>query len=134
MPICLPKSKKFPDKTGYVYVAGWGIKHESHAHIIDHCITGPHGPNPFSKCKFPFKTPGLEFSNFDCLKSESPISENPLCMELYRMMHKMNKTRLLEDGYGRVSENTNVFFDPDAPAMVIEVCLPKIFTMFEILP
>ena len=109
MPICLPKSKRFPDSSGYVNVAGWGLQHESQKRF-EKCKTGEHGPSPFSNCKFPFKTPGLQFSNFDCLKSQSPILENPICMELYRKMLKMNKTRLLEDGYGRVSGNTIVFF------------------------
>ena len=106
MPICLPKSERFPDTTGYVYVAGWGVKHESHAHIIDHCTTGAHGPNPFSKCKFPFKLLGDSIVHNSCLKSDSPTAYNAKCMELYK---KMNRKRFLEEGYERVSENDNVF-------------------------
>ena len=104
MPICLPNSKRFPDSSGYVNVAGWGLQHESQKRY-EKCKTGEHGPNPFSKCKFPFRTPGLDFSNFDCLHGVSPTAENKICLELFRKMEKMNRTRLLEDGYGRVSEN-----------------------------
>ena len=105
MPICLPKNKKFPDTTGYVYVAGWGIKHE--AHSSKHCTTGAHGPNPFSKCKFPFKLPGGSIVSNKCSKSDSPTAFNAKCMELYK---KMNRRSLLEKGYERVSENDNFFY------------------------
>ena len=107
MPICLPRSKNFPDTTGYVYVAGWGVKHESHAHIIDHCTTGPHGPNPFSECKFPFKLPGGSIISNKCSKTDSPTARNTICMKLYK---RMNRTRLLEKGYERVSENCSFFY------------------------
>ena len=52
MPICLPLSTKFPDDKGIVYVAGWGMRHE--ASQEKDCITNEKGPDPFSKCKFPF--------------------------------------------------------------------------------
>ena len=104
MPICLPKSERFPDTTGYVYVAGWGVKHE--AHVFNHCTTGAHGPNPFSKCKFPFKLLGDSIVHNSCLKSDSPTAYNAKCMELYK---KMNRKRFLEEGYERVSENDDVF-------------------------
>ena len=52
MPICLPPTEKFPDEKGIVYVAGWGLHHESTK--AEDCTTGEKGPDPFSKCKFPF--------------------------------------------------------------------------------
>ena len=108
MPICLPKNKRFPDSTGLVYVAGWGLHHEFQ-NGYENCKTGEHGPNPFSQCKFPFKTPSSSFSSFGCIYGRSPTAKNKICMKLHRKMKKMNKKKLLENGYGRGSENTSTF-------------------------
>jgi hypothetical protein len=96
MPICLPKGKKFPDSTGWVYVAGWGSHHE--ARTESGCTTNKHGPDPFSKCKFPFKYHNIVIGN--CLRTFSPTKDNKKCMELYKLV---NQTKFLDDGYGRVS-------------------------------
>lgn len=38
LPICLPKSARFPDTSGTVYVAGWGILHEHDCTTNEHVI------------------------------------------------------------------------------------------------
>ena len=85
MPICLPKSKKFPDKTGVVYVAGWGSHHE--ARTQEKCTTNHEGPDPYSKCKFPYVYGELEFHG--CLKTSSPSSRNSKCMKLYEEVDRL---------------------------------------------
>ena len=95
MPICLPPTDKFPDEKGIVYVAGWRSSKD-----LD-CTTGENGPDPFSKCKFPYEFRGLRFNN--CLKSKSPSAMNKDCKELYNLMRKRNgnNTNFL-DNYERV--------------------------------
>ena len=105
MPICLPHADKFPDEAGIVYAAGWGLNHESTKK--KYCITGKNGPDPFSKCKFPFyiDEPGsIPFSQ--CLESKSPSAKNKGCKELYNLMMKRkgNTNSFLEDG--RVNAST----------------------------
>ena len=105
MPICLPKSKRFPDTKGTVYVAGWGYGSESKG-IESLCTTGQYGPAPYSKCKFPFVCGELEFSG--CLKTSSPSSRNSKCMKLYK---KMKRKKILDKGYDRVSSLDTVRYD-----------------------
>ena len=100
MPICLPPTDKFPDEKGVVYVAGWRSKKEQD------CTTGENGPDPFSKCKFPFfidEQRSMPFSH--CLKSKSPSAKNKGCKELYNLMIEKNgnTTSFLDNGYGRVN-------------------------------
>ena len=97
MLICLPKSKRFPDTKGTVYVAGWGHGSESRGNESA-CTTGQYGPDPYSKCKFPYVYGELEFHG--CLKTSSPSSRNSKCMKLYE---KMKGKKILDKGYGRVS-------------------------------
>ena len=100
MPICLPKSTKFPDKTGVVYVAGWGLHHEANGKQ-EECTTNKDGPDPFSKCKFPFRYHTLEF--FSCIGVSPPSSHIDVCKELKKqMLQNKNRTNLIEDGYARV--------------------------------
>ena len=105
MPICLPPSDKFPDEKGVVYAAGWGQKETKEKD----CTTGENGPDPFSKCKFPFfiDEPGsLQFNQ--CLLSPSPSAKNEGCRKIYKLMKKRKgKTvSFLDKGYGRV--NTDI--------------------------
>jgi hypothetical protein len=105
MPICLPPSDKFPDEKGIVYVAGWGLHHESTEE--KDCTTGDKGPDPFSKCKFPFflGDAGLSLPFNQCLKTKSPSQQNKGCKELYKMMVKRRgqDTSFLDENYGRVN-------------------------------
>ena len=107
MPICLPPGDKFPDEKGIVYVAGWGLHHESTKELD--CTTGDKGPDPFSKCKFPFffRNTGLAFKQ--CLKTPSPSSWNKNCQKLFKMMKKRkgNDVSFLDEGYGRVNTYIN---------------------------
>ena len=108
MPICLPLSDKFPDERGIVYVAGWGLHHESTKE--EDCTTGDKGPDPFSKCKFPFFMDNLGAGPFSgCLKVKSPSSRNKNCQLLYKMMKKRkgNNASFIDENYGRV--NTNMY-------------------------
>ena len=107
MPICLPPTEKFPDEKGIVYVAGWGLNHESEKK--GDCTTNNKGPDPFSKCKFPFfidKPGSIPFSQ--CLKSKSPSAENNGCKKLYKLMKKRkgNSVSFPDSGYGRVNTDT----------------------------
>ena len=106
MPICLPPTEKFPDVKGIVYVAGWGLHHESTKR--EDCTTGDKGPDPFSKCKFPFfvNNPGMAF--IECMKIKTPSYDNKGCRLLYKMMkgRKGDNVSFLEKGYGRV--NTDI--------------------------
>ena len=101
MPICLPPTDKFPDEKGVVYVAGWRSTKE-----LD-CTTGENGPDPFSKCKFPFfigeQYVGMPFTQ--CLKTKSPSAMNKGCKELHNLMIKRNgnATSFINNGYGRVN-------------------------------
>ena len=110
MPICLPLSDKFPDEKGIVYIAGWGwgLHHESTKE--EDCTTGDKGPDPFSKCKFPFFMDNLGAGPFSgCLKVKSPSSRNKNCQKILKMMkeRKGNNVSFPEEGYGRV--NTNMY-------------------------
>ena len=101
MPICLPPTDKFPDEKGIVYVAGW----QESTKELD-CTTGENGPDPFSKCKFPFfigEQMSLPFNQ--CLKSKSPSAENKGCQLLYKMMKKRkgNNASFIDENYGRVN-------------------------------
>ena len=96
MPICLPKGTKFPDDTGWVYVAGWGSHHEARSE--QKCTTSKHGPDPYAKCRFPFKYFDMVWDQ--CLRVHTPSADNDLCMKLYK---EMNQTKFLDDGYERVS-------------------------------
>ena len=92
MPICLPLSDKFPDEKGIVYVAGWGLHHESTQE--KDCTTGDKGPDPFSKCKFPFfsEDAGLTLPLNQCVFTNSPSAKNKGCQELYQLMRKRKGT------------------------------------------
>ena len=106
MPICLPPAEKFPDEKGIVYVAGWGLHHES---TKDDCTTNEKGPDPFSKCKFPFFMDNLGAGPFNgCLKVKSPSSRNKNCQTIFKLMKKRkgNNVSFLDQGYGRV--NTDI--------------------------
>jgi hypothetical protein len=100
MPICLPHSDKFPDEKGVVYEAGWGSNHD--------CTTNNKGPDPFSKCKFPFFSEGLNLPFNQCVLTKSPSAKNKGCQELYQLMKKRNgnTTSFLDENYGRVNTDT----------------------------
>ena len=102
MPICLPHGDKFPDEQGVVYEAGWGLHHD--------CTTNDKGPDPFSKCKFPFflEDTGSTLPFNQCLLTKSPSAKNKGCQELYQLMRKRkgNATSFLDENYGRVSTDT----------------------------
>ena len=104
MPICLPLTKKFPDEKGIVHVAGWGLNHESTRK--GDCTTGDKGPDPYSKCKFPFfkEDPGSAPVN-KCFKQNSPSFGYPSCQLLYNMMTKRKgaTNSFLDKNYGRVN-------------------------------
>ena len=106
MPICLPPSDKFPDEKGVVYAAGWGQKETKEKD----CTTGDKGPDPFSRCKFPFflGDAGLSMSFNQCLLSKSPSHNNKGCKDLYELMKKRkgNTTSFLDKNYGRVNTDT----------------------------
>ena len=107
MPICLPPGDKFPDETGIVYVAGWGLHHESTKEAD--CTTGDKGPDPFSKCKFPFFMDNDGGNPWNqCLKVKSPSSWNKNCQRIFKMMKKRKgkDVSFQDEGYGRV--NTDV--------------------------
>ena len=99
MPICLPPSDKFPDEAGFVYEAGWGSN--------DECTTNNNGPDPFSKCKFPFfsEDAGLTLPLNHCLLTKSPSAKNKGCHVLFKMMikRKGNNASLIDENYGRVN-------------------------------
>ena len=100
MPICLPLSDKFPDEKGIVYVAGW---RESTKELD--CTTGEYGPDPFSKCKFPFfidNADGVPYNQ--CLETKSPSRKNKDCQEFYKMITKRDPTAsYLDKNYEKVS-------------------------------
>ena len=106
MPICLPKSTKFPDEEGSVHVAGWGVHHESFKEAD--CTTGEKGPDPFSKCKFPFSfnLSGHQTSPLfkSCLQTKPPSDYIKGCEELLKLKQGKNKTaNMLDRDFGRVS-------------------------------
>ena len=85
MPICLPFNEEFPDERGIVYVAGWA---ESSSRTQD-CATGDKGPDPFSKCKFPFFINQTKsYISTQCIKTKSPSHGDKGCQELYKMVTK----------------------------------------------
>ena len=108
MPICLPPGDKFPDEKGVVYAAGWGLPHESTKE--KDCTTGDKGPDPFSKCKFPFflGDTGSSMSFTQCLKIKSPSHGDKSCRSIYKLMKKRkgNTTSFLDENYGRVNTDT----------------------------
>ena len=94
MPICFPGGRKFPDTSGVVYTAGWGLLSESGIA----CKTGKDGPDPYSRCKFPFEFGSLVFKS--CATTTSPSHANPHCVDLHK---SLNGTKKLPDrGYSRV--------------------------------
>ena len=97
MPICLPPTKKFPDEKGIVYVAGWGLHHESTK--FKDCTTGDKGPDPFSKCKFPFFIESTSMGFTHCMKTKSPSHGDRGCRLLYKTMIKRNATSSFQDNY-----------------------------------
>ena len=103
MPICLPIDDKFPDEKGTAYVAGWGL--HGAATEEQECATGEMGPDPISKCKFPFfidNADGVPFNQ--CLKTKSPSGKNKDCQEFYKMITKRNPTAsYLDTNYERVN-------------------------------
>ena len=105
MPICLPPTEKFPDEKGIVYVAGWGLHHESTK--FKDCTKGNKGPDPFSKCKFPFflADGGLNLPFKQCMKTKSPSAKIKGCHLLYKMMikRKGNNASFIDENYGRVN-------------------------------
>ena len=103
MPICLPPTEKFPDEKGIVYVAGWGLHHES-THEKD-CTTGDKGPDPFSKCKFPFFIDNMAIPFKQCLETKSPSQGYKGCRLLYKMMIKRKgiTASFHFENYGRVN-------------------------------
>ena len=74
MPICLPMGKRFPDRKGDVFVAGWGRISD------DKCTTDEFGPSPNTKCKFPFRFHSISFSS--CVKMASPTNQDKICRSL----------------------------------------------------
>ena len=106
MPICIPKSKSFPDKNGWVYVAGWGSHHE--ARTQEKCTTNHEGPDPYSKCKYPFRYLNMVWNQ--CIKSPTPSGRNDICMKLNKEKQDKNKTRInfLDKGYSRVRYTKDV--------------------------
>ena len=111
--------KNFPDEEGVVYVAGWGLHHESTK--PEDCTTGEKGPDPFSKCKFPFfmHKVGLQFPFKQCIKHKPPSQDIKGCEELLKLKQRKNKTaNMLDKGYGRVSTfifpNWNCLQSPEA--------------------
>ena len=117
MPICLPPTKKFPDETGIVYVAGWGLHRESRNG--EDCTTNEKGPDPFSKCKFPFFSgdTGLSSPFTQCMKINSPSHGDKGCRHLYKLMKERqgNRTSFIDQHYGRVNTtdtaSNHYFFD-----------------------
>ena len=120
MPICLPPTVKFPDEKGIVYVAGWGLHHESTK--SEDCTTGDKGPDPFSKCKFPFFIDNMGMAFGDCMKTKSPSHRHKGCRMLYKEMTKRkgDNVSFLEKGYGRVNTDINT----------LKSLIPKLTTMF----
>ena len=83
MPICLPLNEEFTDERGIVYEAGWSSSSSSRE--ID-CTTGDKGPDPFSKCKFPFFIDKFSMSFSECIIAKSPSYRDKGCWELYKMV------------------------------------------------
>ena len=90
MPICFPRGQKFPDTHGVVYAAGWGYLGETT------CKTGEHGPDPYSRCRFPFIWGDIPFSR--CAYTSSPSVANEHCTDLKKSIKKA----LPDKGYSRV--------------------------------
>jgi hypothetical protein len=103
VPICLPINDKFSDEKGTAYVAGWGL----HGAVTEEqeCSTGEMGPDPISKCKFPFfidNAGGVPYNQ--CLETKSPSRKNKDCQEFYKMITKSNPTAsYLDKNYERVN-------------------------------
>ena len=104
MPICLPPGDKFPDEKGVVYAAGWRQKETK----TKDCTTGDKGPDPFSKCKFPFFMAGLIIPFNQCLLSTSPSQKIKGCRSIYKLMKKRkgNTISFLDENYRRVITDT----------------------------
>ena len=107
MPICLPINDKFPDEKGKAHVAGWGL--HGAATEEQECATGEMGPDPISKCKFPFFIDNMGMAFGNCMKTKSPSHRHNGCRKLYKEMKKRkgNNVSFLEKGYGRVNTDIN---------------------------
>ena len=81
-PICVPPLTKFDDKPEYGYAGGWGANQFS-------CDTNDNGPNPHTKCKFPFKYKGQTYTK--CTKIVTPSADNPICLQLYKWTNGKRK-------------------------------------------
>ena len=90
IPICLPINDKFPDEKGTAYVAGWGL--HGAATEEQECATGEMGPDPISKCKFPFFIGNTAIKFNQCIITKSPSHGDRGCRLLYKMMIKKNAT------------------------------------------
>ena len=99
---------KFPDEKGTAYVAGWGLY--GAAKEEQECATGEMGPDPISKCKFPFfidNAGGVPFNQ--CLETKIPSRKNKDCQEFYKMITKRNPTTSYVDkNYERVNTEYRV--------------------------
>ena len=104
MPICLPLNEDFTDERGIVYEAGWS---SSSSTKPEDCTTGDKGPDPFSKCKFPFFIENTSIKFKQCIITKSPSAKNKGCQLLYKMMikRKGNNASLIDENYGRVNTN-----------------------------
>lgn len=64
-------TSRFPDVRGDVFVAGWGAVHDMK------CTTNEFGPQPNTKCKFPFKFKSISFTG--CVSMPSPSNYEDVC-------------------------------------------------------
>ena len=105
MPICLPPPGDKSSDVGVVYEAGWGSTKEKD------CTTGDKGPDPFSKCKFPFflGDRGIDLPLTQCIKTTSPSHGDKGCRSLYKMMKKRKGNTMTSENYGRVNIRTNKY-------------------------
>ena len=82
MPICLPSPRSnFPDSQGQVHVAGYQKPNNDLG-----CSTTGDGPDPYSPCKFPFRTRG--FTVGDCIYTESPSGQSKDCKRISKQVTK----------------------------------------------
>lgn len=65
-------------------MAGWGSTQDSM------CTTDANGPDPFTRCKFPFLYAMTTFHN--CVPADSPTYANPLCKALLKAVGKVPAT------------------------------------------
>ena len=120
MPICLPIDDKFPDEKGTAIIAGWGLL--GAASEEQDCATGEMGPDPISKCKFPFfidKAGGVPFNQ--CMEQKSPSRKNKNCQEFYKKIAKRNpEASNLDKNYERVSNKYRY---------ILKLCIQKLRTL-----